>query len=221
VRVAVIYGVSLAVHLGLAGGVYPLKRPPRKAPVSIVVREVKRPAQAPPAPKAPEPPAPPKPAARKVAAARPAPRPAPAAPSTAPPPAAAPDFGLTLGGATGGPGLAVPQARPAAEEAPAPKARALAEEAGCADPPTKPRPVEIVQPRYSDEATAAQIEGKVRVEITVGADGAVTDVKVLEGLGHGLDEKAVEAARASTFTAGSRCGQAVATTFKMSIVFSL
>ena len=220
---AVVYGVSLAVHFGLAGAVYSLKRPPRKERVSIIVREVKKPAarpEAPPPPKPAEPPAP-KPVARKVAVTKPAPRPAPAAPSAAPA-APAPDFGLTLGGDSGGPGLAVPQGRQVADDTPRPqKPKVLDESQGCTDPPVKPKPVNIVQPTYTDEATTAQVEGKVRVEITVGADGAVSAVKVLEGLGHGLDEKAVEAARASTFEAGTRCGQAVATTFKMSIVFSL
>ena len=45
-------------------------------------------------------------------------------------------------------------------------------------------------PEYTEEARAAAIEGKVRVEITVDASGAIRSVKVLEGLGHGLDEAA-------------------------------
>ena len=77
----------------------------------------------------------------------------------------------------------------------------------------KPKPITILQPAYTDDARGAQIEGKVRIEITVGADGNVTAARVLEGLGHGLDEAALEAARGVDVRAGTRCGKPVATTF--------
>ena len=70
-------------------------------------------------------------------------------------------------------------------------------------------------------AALAQVEGKVRIEITVGPDGNVTGVRVLQGLGHGLDEAALEAARGSTFEPGTRCGKPVATTFTIGMRFTL
>jgi protein TonB len=44
---------------------------------------------------------------------------------------------------------------------------------------------------------------------------------VIAGLGHGLDEAALEAARASTFEPGTRCGKAAVTTFTIGMRFSL
>ncbi len=63
------------------------------------------------------------------------------------------------------------------------------------------------RPEYTEEARAASIEGKVRVEITVDASGAIRSVKVLEGLGHGLDEAAVRAVEGATFEPAQQCWQ--------------
>jgi len=48
----------------------------------------------------------------------------------------------------------------------------------------------------------------------------VTHVRLIEGLGHGLDESAMAAARAMTFEAAQRCGRAVSATFKVGFTFS-
>ena len=85
----------------------------------------------------------------------------------------------------------------------------------------KPKPITILQPAYTDDARGAQIEGKVRIEITVGTDGTVSAVRVIQGLGHGLDEAALEAARGSTFEAGTKCGKPIAMTFTIGMRFSL
>jgi protein TonB len=231
-RMAVVYGASLAVHLGLAGGMLAVKAKPRQERVAIVVREIKKPAakvaETPkPPPEAPEPS---KAAPKKVAMRAPKTAPAPAAPSAAPASSAAavPEyFGLTMGGGSSGDGMAVPAARPAAEKEEVRRARpkvlaaAAAESDGCAEEAVKPKPINIVQPAYNDEARAAAIEGKVRVELTVDADGAVTNARVIAGLGHGLDESALEAARASTFEPGTRCGKAAVATFTIGMRFSL
>lgn len=229
---AAVYGVSLAVHLGLAGGMLAVKPKPRQERVAIMVREIKKPVAkvAEPAKPPPEAPEPPRAAPRKVAMKAPK-APAPAAPSAAPsaaPAAAVPEFfGLTMGGASGGNGVAVPTARPAGEKEEVRRARpkvlaaAEADDGGCAEEPVKPKPLNVVQPAYNDEARAAQIEGKVRVELTVDAEGAVTAARVLAGLGHGLDEAALEAARASTFEPGTRCGKAAVATFTIGMRFSL
>jgi protein TonB len=239
VRTTVVYGVSLALHVALAGGVLAMRKTPRRERVAVVLREVKKPAAhaaaEPPKPPAPPLPAPPPPRAapRRVAVAHP--RPAPAAPrpapSAAPPAPAVADFGLTLAGGAGpAAGLAVPAGGgaappPAPDEVRHARPKLLAArpaEDDCADGAAiKPKPIHVVQPTYTDDARAAQIAGKVRVEITVGADGAITEARVLQGLGHGLDEAALEAARASTFEPGTRCGKQVATTFTIGMRFAL
>jgi protein TonB len=94
----------------------------------------------------------------------------------------------------------------------------------CAEPdrsPTKPKVVSITQPAYTEDARAANIAGKVRVELTVDATGRVSSARVLEGLGHGLDEAALAAARAATFEPGTRCGKPAAATFVIAMRFAL
>jgi len=47
--------------------------------------------------------------------------------------------------------------------------------------------------QYPDEALQLGIEGKVRLRIELDEKGAIHSIKVVEGLGHGLDQVAVEA----------------------------
>ena len=231
-RSSVTYGIAIAAHLGFFAVVLAIPKPVHRERVAVVIHEVKKAKPKPePKPAAVEPPKPKPAPARKVATTTPKPSlapppPAPSAPKTAAP---APDFGLTLASGDG-PAVAAPrpvapkpQAAPV-KQAPRPKVLAAAgapEEEACPEPAVKPKPVNIVQPAYTDDARAAQIEGKVRVEITVGTDGTVTDVRVLAGLGHGLDEAALAAAKASTFEPGTSCGKPITMTFTIGMRFSL
>lgn len=228
-RAGVIYLASVAAHGALAVGIVSLKGPKKFEDVSIsMVETKKKEKEKPPPPKVDEPPpapreAPVKAKAAPVAkAAEPAPAEAAAAPAAA---EAAPDFGLSLGG---GPGLAVRAAAPpapVASAAPSPVHKVLtaapAPSAKCDEPPKKPRPISISQPSYTSEARTANIAGKVRVEITVDETGHVTRVRVLEGLGYGLDEAAVAAARAASFEPGTLCGKPTTATFTVAMRFTL
>jgi protein TonB len=91
----------------------------------------------------------------------------------------------------------------------------------CPEPPTKPKPKNVLQPSYPEAARAAGISGKVRVEVTVDETGAVKSARVVSGLGHGLDEAALAAARGSTFGPATRCGKSVGGTFVIGMRFSL
>jgi protein TonB len=75
-------------------------------------------------------------------------------------------------------------------------------------------------PHYTSTAREAAIEGRVRVEITVGSSGEVRKARVITSLGYGLDEAALEAARAARFEPALECGRAVSATFVVSIRFS-
>jgi periplasmic protein TonB len=57
---------------------------------------------------------------------------------------------------------------------------------------TEPKPIQTVTPQYTKEALAAKIEGDVILSLMVGPDGVPSDIKLVRGLGMGLDEKAVE-----------------------------
>lgn len=76
-------------------------------------------------------------------------------------------------------------------------------------------------PGYTDEARRNQIEGSVKVSLLLQADGTVSDIKVARGLGYGLDEKAIEAARQLRFVAAQKDGHAVSVRLFLEFKFSL
>jgi protein TonB len=115
------------------------------------------------------------------------------------------------------PELAAPAPRVVKALAPAP-VRGAAD--ACSEPASKPKPVSVPQPAYTEAARAASVEGRVRVELTVDEAGRVIAVKVLQGLGYGLDEAALAAARSASFTPALRCGRPVRATFTIAMRFS-
>ena len=80
---------------------------------------------------------------------------------------------------------------------------------------SKPKPV------YTDEARQLRIEGDVALDVSFGANGVVTVLGVASGLGHGLDEAAVVAAKKIAFNPAKRDGVAVDHTAKLRVVFRL
>jgi TonB family protein len=91
---------------------------------------------------------------------------------------------------------------------------------------TKPidRPVEIVfkpTPEYTDEARSARIEGTVSLELEFAAAGDVRVLRVVRGLGHGLDEAAQQAALRIRFKPAQSDGQAVDSRATVHITFRL
>lgn len=87
------------------------------------------------------------------------------------------------------------------------------------------QPVEILykpKPVYTDEARNLKIEGEVLLEVVFTSSGQVQVVRVVQGLGHGLDESAMSAARAIRFKpARTADGQPVDSTAIVHIVFAL
>jgi protein TonB len=229
----ILYGVSIVLHASLGAGFAEIE--PEKEPERIAIAVVQPPKKKEQAKDEPPPPPAPPPIAPKPKAARPKAVEAPPPPTAAPPPSAAsadvPTFGIAMSGGVGLGGVAVPlgESLHAAREPVkrVAQAKTLVEakkevvEVECAEPPVKPKPREMQKPEYTEEARAAGIEGKVRVELTVGADGSVRSAKVLESLGHGLDEAALNAVRAATFEPGLQCGKPVEATFVVAIRFSL
>ncbi len=57
---------------------------------------------------------------------------------------------------------------------------------------TNPECIYCSQPSYSDEGLNERIQGPVVLTLVVMPDGKAHDVRVLEGLGHGLDQEAVK-----------------------------
>jgi TonB family protein len=91
---------------------------------------------------------------------------------------------------------------------------------------TKPieRPVEIVSkptPEYTDEARSARIEGTVSLELEFTAAGDVRVLRVVRGLGHGLDEAAKQAALRIRFKPAQSDGRPVDSRATVHITFRL
>jgi len=85
-------------------------------------------------------------------------------------------------------------------------------------------PVEITfkpKPDYTDEGRKQKINGEVRLEVLFKSDGRVHVVRVLQGLGFGLDEQAVKAAEQIKFTPALHEGQPVDSTALVHIIFEL
>ena len=85
-------------------------------------------------------------------------------------------------------------------------------------------PVEIVskpKPAYTPEAREHRIEGEVQFEVLFSASGQVHIIRMLRGLGWGLDEHARDAANQIRFRPGTRNGVPVDMTATVHIVFEL
>ncbi len=120
------------------------------------------------------------------------------------------------GGASRGP---VQQAGFAAQEpvaaAPKPKQAPQASNTKPAEITFKPRPA------YTAAARAARIEGEVLLEVVFTASGQVQVVRVVKGLGYGLDESAQAAAHQIQFRPATQNGQPIDSNAIVHITFEL
>ena len=123
-----------------------------------------------------------------------------AAPSAARPIAAS-------AGSFGDASIAAPSARPSASAA-----------------PSTTTPVEILDkphPAYTEEARRLNLEGEVLLEVSFSASGQARVVRLVRGLGHGLDETAATAAALIRFRPARREGVPVDSLAAVHIVFQL
>jgi TonB family protein len=154
---------------------------------------------------------------------------------------AGPGSGNGTGGANGargvvvssgfGNGVAVNDSRPAQ--------RAVVQQAGfgSADvpaPPTGGHTAQTIAPRivpaeilwkpvpvYTEEARKQKVEGEVLVEAVLEASGRVKVLRVVRGLGHGLDEEAVKEAGQLRFKPALSDGQPSDSTVVLHVVFRI
>jgi protein TonB len=80
----------------------------------------------------------------------------------------------------------------------------------CTEPPGKPEPTLKTDIEYTEEARAAGIEGRLVLEVTVDADGNVSDVKVITGVDPALDAAAISTVKTWRFKPAVACGKPVA-----------
>ncbi|MCS7081148.1 MAG: TonB family protein [Chloracidobacterium sp.] len=75
------------------------------------------------------------------------------------------------------------------------------------------------KPRYTPEAAAQRLTGVVVVRVEFRADGRIGEVKLVSGLGGGLDQEALRAARSIRFTPAQESGRPVTTTMDIKYRF--
>jgi TonB family protein len=74
----------------------------------------------------------------------------------------------------------------------------------------EPAPYRRLRPQYTDAAARAEAEATVDALVDIGADGEVSDVRVVRWAGFGLDEEVVATVRRMHFRPAQREGAAVA-----------
>jgi TonB family protein len=86
------------------------------------------------------------------------------------------------------------------------------------EPPTL---IKEVRPDYTPEARKRAIEGDVGLEIVVKRDGTVGSIKVVQGLGGGLEQRAIDAVRQWRFSPARQRGAPVDVIATVSVGFKL
>jgi protein TonB len=84
-----------------------------------------------------------------------------------------------------------------------------------------PRLLREVKPEYTDDARRRGLTGEVVMEVVVRSDGTVGDVRVLRGLGAGLDQRAIAAIRQWRFAPARRQGAPVDVIVEIAVDFTL
>ena len=84
-----------------------------------------------------------------------------------------------------------------------------------------PRLLREVKADYTEDARQRGIEGAVVLEIVVRRDGSVGDVKMLQGLASGLNDRAVQAVRQWRFAPAQRQGTPVDVIVEVAVEFRL
>jgi len=151
-----------------------------------------------------------------------------------------PGYGNGTGGAKGVPGVVASTGfGNGTATPPPPRPAGTVQSAGFASadvpaPPTvhshaaeataKVLPAEILSkptPVYTQEARNLRIEGEVLLEVVLEASGKLRVVRVVHGLGHGLDDNAVKAAEQIHFKPAVKDGQPTDSTVVVHIIFQI
>jgi protein TonB len=218
--------ISIAVHVIVGAILALVPQQKLREVVAIAMSEVDKKEE-----KKPEPPKPPERATDRPqrSGARNA-RPTAAAAEASPQndPNAFQDIGLALDSSAEG-GIAVAIAKPepirpppAPVAPPRPKvlmAKPTTENI-CMEEIVKPRVMKQSRPAYTDEARKNHVAGKIRLVLDVDANGEVVAVRVLSGLGHGLDEAAIAAARQFHFAPATHCNRPTPASFTIAMRFA-
>lgn len=126
-----------------------------------------------------------------------------------------PLFGVSFSAGDGGPGInaviGTPSPAPVVDDAPIQVGGAV----------KRPEPIHQPQPRYTEVARRANVQGVVVLQATIDERGNVTDVRVLRGLPMGLDQAAIDAVRMWRYKPATLHGRPVKVYFSLTVNFQL
>jgi TonB family protein len=86
---------------------------------------------------------------------------------------------------------------------------------------TPPQVLSEPHPRYTEEAKLLKIQGEITLQVRFGVNGKVEVLRVVRGLGHGLDEEARRVAEQIQFKPAARNGQPADDVTYIHILFQL
>lgn len=86
---------------------------------------------------------------------------------------------------------------------------------------TAPGRLHTPPPQYTELARRVRLEGKVILQTVIDEQGLVSDIQVIQPLGFGLSEAAVEAVKTWRFTPATLRGKPVAVFYHLTINFEL
>ena len=86
---------------------------------------------------------------------------------------------------------------------------------------TPPRVIYSQYPEFSEEARRQKVQGVVTLGLVVTSAGKPTRIRVLQGRGYGLDEKAVEAVSQWKFKPATKDGKPVSVEIAVEVDFNL
>src|SRR5580698_4261433 len=86
---------------------------------------------------------------------------------------------------------------------------------------TPPRPIFSPDPEFSEEARKAKYQGTCTLMIIVGTAGKPSNIRVVNSLGMGLDEKAIETVKTWRFEPGQKDGHPVNVEMAVEVDFHL
>jgi periplasmic protein TonB len=84
-----------------------------------------------------------------------------------------------------------------------------------------PKLLQEVKPVYTEDARLRHLEGEVVMEIVVRRDGSVGDLRIIRGLGGGLNDRAAQAVRQWRFSPARRQATPVDVIVEVSVEFKL
>lgn len=86
---------------------------------------------------------------------------------------------------------------------------------------TAPKLLYKVEPKYTDEARDAKIEGTLVLSLEIDTDGLARNIEVVRGLDPGLDQNGIDAVEQWRFDPGKKGGQPVRVAAKIEINYRL